>query len=210
MNITLNLNRLFAKFPLRGIGGLALALLITSCEKEEIKAVMNPNAAVVTTLSSQNVVLTKENADKDALTISWAKPDYGFNAAATYTILMDKKGGNFAEAAAFSTGGELKKTFKTSELNAALLKLGLKAGTAADLDVRVQAILGPTTTLSSALSSLKATPYLDKLDLKEAQHLVAGMAPTCLSINLTKPMCLWRMWLLKMAKSSSAKTTNGM
>lgn len=166
------ITKTFALFSL-----LVGAGLLTSCEKEEIQAVMNPNAAVVVALSSQNVVLTKENADKDALTISWPKPDYGFNAAASYNILIDKKGGDFANGAAFATGGELKKTFKTAELNAALLKLGFKAGAAVDLDVRVQAILGPVTTLSSALTSLKATPYLDKLDLSTNWGVVGSATP---------------------------------
>ncbi len=150
----------FLILPILGLLGL-----LSSCEKVEVKAVLNSGAVPVVSLSSQTLVLTKDNADKDALTISWAKPDYGYDAGASYTVLMDKKGGSFAEPLSYSVGTDLKKVFKTSELNAALLKLGIKAGTATDLDVKVQSILGPSTVLTSVLSSLKATPYLDKLDL---------------------------------------------
>lgn len=155
------------------LAGAAL-LTLGSCEKEEVRAVLNPGSAPVAMLSAPTVVLTKDNADKDALTISWAKPDYGFSAPAAYTVLLDKKGNNFANAVAVSTGTELKKTFKASELNAALLKLGLVAGTAGDVDVKVQSALSSSTVLSSPVMALKATPYLEKLDLSSNWGLVGS------------------------------------
>ncbi len=158
------------------LAGLAL-LGLASCQKDEVQAVLNPGAVPVVNLSAQSVVLTKDNADKDALTVSWAKPDYGFAAPAAYTILFDKKGGNFANAVAVSTGSDLKKTVKTSELNVLLLKLGLVAGTAGDVDVKVQSVLGPSTTLSSVVASMKATPYLDKLDLSSNWGVVGTATP---------------------------------
>lgn len=148
--------------------------MLASCEKDEIKAVLNSGAVPVVAVSSQTVVLTKENADKEALTVSWAKPDYGFEAPANYTILIDKKGGDFSNAASIVTGTELKKTFKASELNPILLKLGLKAATAGDIDIKVQSFLGGSTTLSSTIMSVKATPYLDKLDLSTNWGIVGS------------------------------------
>jgi starch-binding outer membrane protein SusE/F len=51
------------------------------------------------------------------------------------------------------------------------------AGAAADVDVRVQSVLGPATTLSSVSSALKATPYLDKLDLSSIWGVVGSATP---------------------------------
>jgi starch-binding outer membrane protein SusE/F len=167
-----NMKNWFHKF----IYAVVVLTTLNSCEKDEIKAVINSGAVPVVTLSASSVVLTKENADKDALTISWAKPDYGFNAPAAYTILIDKKGGDFSNAATITTGVELKKTFKTSELNPILLKLGLKAATAGDVDVKVQSFLGGSTNLNSSVVSLKATPYLDKLDLSTNLGVVGSAA----------------------------------
>lgn len=166
------MKKIFSKLLLFGFAGV----LFASCEKDEIKAVLNSNANPAVTLSSQNVVLLKDNADKEALTISWAKPDYGFPAGASYTILIDKKGGNFSNAAAFSTGAELKKTFKTGELNAILLKMGLPTGIAADVDIKVESLLGTTTKFSSTIVSMKATPFLDKLDLSTNLGVVGSAA----------------------------------
>lgn len=163
---------LYTKF----LGAVAAAMLLASCEKDEIQAVMNPTAAVEPTLSAQTVVLLKDDAAKDALTISWAKPDFGFDAAPAYTVLIDKKGGDFAKATAVSVAGELKKTFKVSELNSILTGLGLAAGTASDVDVKVQSTLGPKTTLVSAVKTFKATPYLDRLDLSSNWGVVGSAA----------------------------------
>lgn len=156
---------------------MAALPVLWSCEKDEIKATLNPGVVPVISVSSQSVVLTKENAAQDVLTVKWSQPDYGFQAASAYTVLVDKKGGDFTNAVSFAVGSNLQKVFKASELNPALLKLGLKAATAGDIDIRVQSVLGPKTTLSSAISSIKATPYLDKLDLSSNWGVV-GSATT--------------------------------
>lgn len=158
---------------------LSALVLLGACKKDEDKIIMNANVKLVITLSSQNVVLTKENADKDALTVSWAKPDYGFTPGVKYSVLIDKKGGDFSNAMAVETGTDLSKTFKNAELNALLLKLGLPAGAAADIDVRVVSAIGDAssvTKVTSAVSTIKATPYLDKLDLSSIWGIVGSAA----------------------------------
>ena len=158
---------------------LASLFVFTSCEKEEEKAILNTNAVPSIQLSANTVVLTKDNADKDAVTLSWPKPDYGFSAAASYTILIDKKGGTFVAPVSITTNTALTKTFKTSELNAILIKLGLVAGTAGDIDIRVVSNVGDNTSKTSFTSptiSLKATPYLDKLDLSTIWGVVGSAA----------------------------------
>ncbi|NJN34004.1 MAG: hypothetical protein HC817_06905 [Saprospiraceae bacterium] len=77
---------------------LALMMGMSSCEKEEDITTLNSAAKLVATLSTNTLVLNKDNATQDAITISWAKPDFGFNAAAEYSIFMDKKGNNFDKA----------------------------------------------------------------------------------------------------------------
>ncbi|MDI9857815.1 SusE domain-containing protein [Flectobacillus roseus] len=158
---------------------MASLFVFTSCEKEEDKAILNTNAVPSIQLSANTVVLTKDNADKDAVTLSWPKPDYGFSAAASYTILIDKKGGTFVAPVSITTNTGLTKTFKTSELNAILIKLGLVAGTAGDIDIRVVSNVGDNTSKTSFTSptiSLKATPYLDKLDLTTIWGVVGSAA----------------------------------
>ena len=145
---------------------LSLAFaLIWGCSKVEDIVTMNPNAALSATISTPTLVLLKDNADKDAFTINWTKPDFGFDAAATYTIFIDKKGNKFANAKLDPGGSDFKKVYKTSDLNNKLISLGIPEGSTADLDIKVECLVGASTILTAPVSSLKATTYADKLDL---------------------------------------------
>ncbi len=155
---------------------LTAITLFTACKKEEEQAILNPNAVPVATLSKNAVVLNKDVADQEALMISWSKPDYGFSAAAAYTVLIDKKGGDFSKAIAVSVGSELKKSFKNSELNTILLGLGFLPNVAGDLDIKVTSSLGISTVLSSTINALKATAYSSKLDLSTIWGVVGSAA----------------------------------
>ena len=110
-----NFNKIF-------LVGLAL-VLAWGCKKIEDIVVLNPNAKLVATVSASNVVLLKESANLDAITVSWTTPDFGFQAAPSYSVLVDKKGGDFSKAAVISVGSELKKVFKVSELNGILISM---------------------------------------------------------------------------------------
>lgn len=144
---------------------LALLFLWGACTKEETQALLSPSAALSATLSANSLVLAKDNAATDALTVSWATPSFGFAAAPTYNVFVDKKGNNFAKAVAISAGTDLKKVFKTSELNSILTGLGLQPGTAGDLDFKVECLIGAATKYVSPIINLNATPYSEKLDL---------------------------------------------
>lgn len=157
---------------------LGLALIIAwGCNKEEEQIFLNPSATLVASLSAPTIVLTKENANNDAFTVSWVKPDFGFAAAPEYSVFVDKKGNNFAKPTIISVGSELKKAFKVSELNGILTSFGFVAGTAADLDIKVQSLIGASTILSSTVVNLKATPYSEKLDLNSNWGIVGDATP---------------------------------
>ena len=120
--------------------GIALSMS-WGCEKDEILTTLNPNAVLTASLSTATSVLLKDNAAQDALTVSWGTPDYGFKAAPSYTVLVDKKGNNFAKAVPVSVGSALKKVFKVAELNTILTNFGFVAGTAGDLEIKVQSLM---------------------------------------------------------------------
>jgi hypothetical protein len=160
---------------------IASLLVFSSCQKEEDKAILNVAGAVPSVkLSASSVVLTKDNAAANALTISWEKPNYGFDAPASYTIQIDKKGGTFVAPIAISTDQKLTKSFTTAELNAILLKLGLVPATTGGIDIRVLSNVGDNTSATTFLSStnsLTATPYLDKIDYSSVWSIVGSATP---------------------------------
>jgi starch-binding outer membrane protein SusE/F len=141
-------------------------IFITSwgCKKMEDMIVINPNAKLVATVSSPIAVLLKDNATKDAFTVTWNSPDYGFDAAPQYSILIVKKGGDFTKATPIGMGSKLSKVFTTAELNNAAINLGIAAGTLGDVDMRVEALIGVATKLVSDIVSAKITTYVDKFD----------------------------------------------
>jgi starch-binding outer membrane protein SusE/F len=157
--------------------GLAFVLAWGACKKEETQVVLNPSAKLVATLSANTVVLLKDQAANDALTVSWTTPDFGFPAAASYSIYIDKKGNNFAKPSVIGVGADLKKVFKSSELNTIMLNLGLLPGAVSDLDFRVDCLIGAATVLSTTINNLKATAYSEKLDLTTTWGVVGDATP---------------------------------
>ena len=104
--------------------GLALVLAWGACKKEETQILLNPNAKLEAALSATTLTLLKDNPDVDVLTVSWVKPDFGFPAAASYSVIVDKKGNNFAKPVTIGVGSDLKKAFKKVELNNLIINLG--------------------------------------------------------------------------------------
>jgi hypothetical protein len=145
-----------------------------SCEKDEIRAIMNEGAGTNVTLSAPTLVLSKDEAENQVLTISWSAPDFGYAAAPSYLLQIDKKGGDFSAGYSTSTGAELKKEFKGSELNAILLNLSLQPDEVHLLDVRVSVVLSSATSLVSPVASLSATPYANVLDLSTPWGVVGS------------------------------------
>ena len=79
------------------------ATLFTACEDIDIVQ-LDPNANTVVSLSTDNIVLTEDNAESNAVTVSWTLSDFGFDAAPSYTIMIDVTGGDFSEAQLISAG----------------------------------------------------------------------------------------------------------
>lgn len=134
---------------------------LSACEKDEERLVVQPGGALALTASAPTVALKSEDAAKDAVTFSWSPASYGYAAAVTYTVQVDKKGGDFKAASEFAVGNATKKTFTVGDFNALLIKLGVPAGSAGQVDVRVKSDISPSVaSLLSGTSTVSGTPYL--------------------------------------------------
>lgn len=150
--------------------------VLSSCEKEEIRAVLNSGAKPVVSVSSQSLQLNKESADANALTLSWAEPEFGFNAGTQYRVLIDKSGNNFADAQVFTTGTETSKSWTHKQLNNLLISMGIEPDTEGAIDVAVESLLSDKVSQRSDVANLTAMPYLDKLDLSSPWGVVGSGA----------------------------------
>ena len=145
---------------LLGVG--AALLLLASCAKDEDKVMIQPSGGPALTASSTSLgVLAMDSAAKPAVTYSWTAPDYGYSAAVTYTLQLDKKGDDFKAPVEFTTTAT-RRTLTVAELNTTLLTLGVVPGTAGELAARVKADVTSSAayTQLSDVASLTASPYL--------------------------------------------------
>lgn len=147
------------------------AVFLSACDKENL-TVLNQNASTTVSVSESDVVLSKASAGQDAITISWTDPDYGFDAGASYKIVLTAG----EKIVAIAAGTSLSKVFETVQLNKILLNLGLKGGTPTEVSVQVQAVLSAYHSLSSNSISFTATAYEDKLDLSTIWGVVGSAA----------------------------------
>ncbi len=155
---------------------MGLLIVLNSCEKKEFTT-LNPNANTIISLSSNNIVLTDNTAANDAVTISWTKPDFGFEAAPSYAILFDLAGGDFSAAQVVPVGNELEKTFTEGELNGKLLALGVAPNIATNISVMVRTKLSNSTSFDSEPVTLNVTAYSSILDLSTNWGVVGSATP---------------------------------
>ena len=155
---------------------LSFLLVLGACDDKEIIE-LNPDANTVVSLSTNSLILTEETASDDILTVSWTDPNFGFDAAASYQILIDFAGGDFTAPQIFSVGSSLSKTLTVGELNGKLLSLGARPTEETDLEFVVQTTLSDAQVMVSDPVMLTATAYSSLLDLSTAWGLVGSATP---------------------------------
>lgn len=140
--------------------GFFALILLTSCQKDEIRAVVQPGAAPTLTASATTLALQSTDAAKDAVTFSWGAVDYGYPAAVTYTLQFDKKGNEFKAPIEVANANVLTKTFSVAEFNTMLINLGVTPGASGQIEARVKSDINPgVASVTSAVSTLTGTPY---------------------------------------------------
>jgi hypothetical protein len=140
-----------------------LSFSLFSCEKDEDRIVAKPGTAATLTASQSSLVLTEVDKNKDAVTFTWQKSNFGYDAAVKYALEFGKKGENFAKAKTINLDNTLVKTYKVGELNAIATELGLPGFTATEMEVRIKAqISDQYTPAYSNVISITTTPFLSE------------------------------------------------
>ena len=156
---------------------IVISISFTSCEDLSDRIVLNANVEASTELIIQEntpIVLLEANQTEIALNTSWAEPDFGFDAAPTYKLLLAT--GDFSSAVTLDIGDNLEKTFTTVELNSIALGLGAEADTASDLSLKPQGFVGGQLLIDSSSKTINVTPYSSILDLTTRWGVVGSAA----------------------------------
>ena len=155
---------------------IALFAFIQSCDDVE-RVYYNDAAETVLSLSDNNLTLSEDNGANEILTLTWSDPDYGFDAAALYSVQIDVQGGDFSNPQIISVGSSLEKTFTVEELNAKLLSLSMTPAEEGVAIFRIKATLSEYQEIFSNTVNLNVTPYSSLLDLSTNLGVVGSATP---------------------------------
>lgn len=171
-----------------------MSLVLVSCEDnglENVDWLQEPTFTnpLKITLSGEEIVLTKDNEEANAITFAWTPAnDRGARTSLTYFFRMDIAGNNFGEDAAPGTitsiteeipAGVFTKSYTVKELNSLLLKnFKRTGGTITKLEVQIIARVensGQFQLPEVATSSFSATSYsLGPLSLFMVGDAISG------------------------------------
>lgn len=148
---------------------LALSLLFTACESDLDKVIFNPDTATPSTIKidgeKQDLYTLDANAgSNDLLTLSWTKPNMGYQASVTNLLQMDLKEKEFvhAQTVAASTD-KVSYTFTTSGLNQVIQTLFNQyemENQQTSIAFRIASVISAATdTIFSEILTINVMPY---------------------------------------------------
>jgi len=158
---------------------IIVSIGFTSCEDISDRVILNSDLEASTELIIQEttaLVLLEDNQDEIALNTNWAAPDFGFDAAPTYKLLVDLATGDFSNAVTLDVGDDLEKSFATLELNSIALGLGAEADAPSDLIVKLQGFVGGQLLINTSAKTVNVTPYSSILDLTTRWGVIGSAA----------------------------------
>ena len=137
-----------------------LSVALWGCKKDETITQVGNGTPAVLSASATSVVLTKPNIANTAVTLTLAKPNYGFSAAATNTLQLSTSA-SFASTKDFTLdAGILTKAFTVLDFNALLLSMNLPTGVASTVNVRVKSTVAASIApIYSNTVAMTVTPF---------------------------------------------------
>lgn len=149
---------------------LVVSIALLSCESEIDKVFFEGGTEpVLTSSSTDEIVLTKATEDYRSLQLQWTNPEYGFSNGVNtqdvfYTLQIDTVGSDFSNPKmnSLSFTKDLSTNFTVKDLNAALSALELSDYVPHNFEFRVKAALtNDNATLYSNAVQIMITTYLD-------------------------------------------------
>ncbi len=142
---------------------MASMLLFQACKDENFDPIVTPGAAPAITAPSggSTYVLAEADAANTFADFSWTGADFGFQAAISYTVEMDKAGNDFATAIALGvTNTKAMQGITVEKINSIMLAKELPGDVPTDMEIRVRAkVSSDVTELVSAPITITVTPY---------------------------------------------------
>ncbi|WP_166922777.1 SusE domain-containing protein [Flavobacterium poyangense] len=160
-----------------------IGVLAVSCnadavdEREVLSTITAPEITAPET--GQDFVLDVEKAATVATKFKWSAAQYSTAVSVKYTLLIDKKGGNFAAAKVLgtTTNSITELSVLVKDLNQAAIDLGGKPEVTAMYDVKITSnVSGGFAQVAKGLITISITPYTGKVDYPFTDWYLVGDA----------------------------------
>ncbi|WET04797.1 SusE domain-containing protein [Flavobacterium sp. YJ01] len=159
-----------------------VGVLAVSCnadavdERPILDAVAAPEITAPTT--GQTYVLNVDKASDVAAKFTWSAADYSTDVVVKYTLLIDKKGGDFSAAKTLATTTSITEaSILVKDLNQAAIDLGGKPEVAAMYDVKITSnVAGSFSQAGKSLITISVTPFLGRVTYEFTDWYLIGAA----------------------------------
>lgn len=152
------MKKLFTQFALLSA---ALLFILSACKKDETQAVLDVKSAGALKASATTLNLTRDDAEKVAVTFDFTETDFGYNAAANNVLQIAVEGTNFATPKEVILEPKmLSKIFKVIDFNALMLSLGLPVSVDSKIQARLKSQLNDKVGLNySNVINMTVNPF---------------------------------------------------
>lgn len=140
---------------------LMVGAALMACDNRELATVTDTVTPPVMNPAPVASLVMTEALASNTLAFSWQAPDYGYDAAVSYTLKLDLAGASFANAIDIATVTTTSADVTYDKINTALLTLGGLEGVASNVQIKVVAkVVGLSPeTISSDSIAMTLTPY---------------------------------------------------
>lgn len=152
---------------------IAIGVVFTACDDRELET-LDASANATLSLSESTLVLSQFNDGQEVLTASWTEPNFGFDSAASYKLLIDIAGGDFSNPKTIAIGSSLTKIFLKEDLNSKLNSLDITPSVATNFDFKVLTTLSDYSSVLSDAKTISITTYPAILDLSTTWGVVGS------------------------------------
>ncbi|SHM67622.1 SusE domain-containing protein [Flavobacterium chilense] len=159
-----------------------IGVLAVSCnadavdERPIVEAVSTPEITAPAT--GKVFVLDANKPTEEAAKFTWSAAKYSASVVVKYTLLIDKKGGDFTKAVTLATTSNITEaSILVKDLNQGAIDLGAQTDVASLFDVKVtSSVSGGVPQVAKTAITISVTPYTGKVDYKFTEWYLVGDA----------------------------------
>jgi hypothetical protein len=159
-----------------------IGVLMVSCnadavdERPILNAVLAPEITAPAT--GKEFILKADDASEEAAKFTWSAAEYSTAVVIKYTLLIDKKGGDFTAAKTLATTSNITEaSVFVKDLNQAAIDLGGPTDVASLYDIKIASnVSGGFVQMGKGLITISVTPYVGKVDYNFNDWYLVGDA----------------------------------